>query len=118
MQSAQTIQQLADIEEGIPLWGCLPGSPSARAGMRYGDIITWIDTHRVKSVADYARAMKAREINRVTVRFIRDGKEYETTLELADIPEDHDLDEVAQQIVKERMMPIPRDGKDKDLPQA
>lgn len=118
MLSSRTVQQLADIEEGIPLWGCLPGSPSSKAGLQYGDIILWINEHRVKSVGDYARAIGSRTSDEVKVRFLRNGEASETVLFMADKASFLDFEEVAQHIVDERMVPIPREGDDDELPQA
>ena len=105
MQSARTIQELAEIQEGIPLWGIMPDSPSARAGLQYGDIILQIGDRRVKTVTDYAEAMKSRTGSTVTVRFFRGGQQLETELLMDPQSTSLSFEETAQHIVDNEMMP-------------
>ena len=105
MQSARTIRELAEIQEGIPLWGTMPGSPSARAGLRYGDIILQIADRRVKTITDYTEAMKARTGATVTVRFFRDGQELEAELQMDAASPSLSFEEAAQHIVDNKMIP-------------
>ena len=105
MQSAQTIRELAKIEEGIPLWGCIPDSPSARAGLRYGDIIVRIGGHRVKDVRDYIKAMKARLGTEIAVEVLRNGEPLEAIIIMADDAPPRDFEETARTVVEGRMIP-------------
>ncbi len=105
MQSAQTIRELAKIEEGIPLWGCIPDSPSARAGLRYGDIIVRIGGHRVKDVRDYIKAMKARLGTEIAVEVLRNGECHMAVLIMADDAPSRDFEETAKYIAEQRMLP-------------
>ncbi len=60
---------LAKAEEGIPVWSCTPGSPSERAGVRYGDIILEINGKRVRTIGDYLEESRASgETFQMTVR--------------------------------------------------
>ena len=52
MRRPETVQALAKALEGIPLLGCLPGSPSHDAGLRYGDVILEVNGRRVRDVQD------------------------------------------------------------------
>lgn len=56
MFSRTDIRRLARIEEGVPLWGCAPGSPAALAGLRYGDIVLFVDGMRTKTAQEYVEA--------------------------------------------------------------
>lgn len=56
MKKRKEILALADAEGGVPLWGCVPGSPAAIAGLRYGDILLRVDGERVRSIKDYVEA--------------------------------------------------------------
>ena len=68
------IAALATALEGVPVWGCLPGSPSHEAGIRAGDILLEVNGLRVKDVGDYIKARGA-EPTDMTVRLFRDGEE-------------------------------------------
>lgn len=108
MLSAQKIQQIADLEEGIPLWGTMPESPSARAGLQYGDIILQINEHRVKNITDYVEALNARTSPQVRVGFLRNGERLEAELLMNDeLPSLSALsfEKAAQHIVENRMIP-------------
>lgn len=105
MQSAHTIRELAKIEEGVPLWGCLPDSPSAQAGLRYGDIILRIGGHRVKDVRDYIKAMNARQGTEITVEVLRNGEPHEAILIMADDAPSRDFEETARYVAEQRMIP-------------
>jgi S1-C subfamily serine protease len=56
MKKRKEILALAEAEDGVPLWGCVPGSPAAVAGLRYGDILLRVNGERVRSIGDYVEA--------------------------------------------------------------
>jgi S1-C subfamily serine protease len=74
MQKPAQVHALADRLEGVPLLGCLPGSPSHDAGLRYGDVILEVNGQRTRTVQDYLTA-KARDPHRMVVVAFRDGRE-------------------------------------------
>lgn len=76
MLTRTNIERLARAEEGVPLWGCTPGSPAALAGLRYGDIVLSVDGQRTRTVEEYVRA-KAEDRDHVVV--FRRGAEVLTT---------------------------------------
>lgn len=76
MLTRTNIQRLARAEQGVPLWGCTPGSPAALAGLRYGDIVLSVDGRRTRSAEEYVAA-KAEE--RAHVIVFRRGAEVRTT---------------------------------------
>jgi S1-C subfamily serine protease len=80
MQSRNQVAQLATTLGGIPVWGCLPNSPAARLGIRYGDVILSVNGRPTPSADEYAVARDSRRDALVLVIF-RDGQE--RTLELS-----------------------------------
>ena len=39
MMQRKKLEEIAAAVQGVPVWGCLPGSTAAEAGVRYGDIV-------------------------------------------------------------------------------
>jgi len=52
---------LAKALEGIPVLGTLGGTPAARAGIRYGDILIEVNGVRTRTVLDYIEAKSLRD---------------------------------------------------------
>jgi S1-C subfamily serine protease len=74
------LSHLATVLGGIPIPGCLAGSPAARAGIRYGDVLLAIDGSPTPSWSDFLEAR--RFSSRVTVRVFRQGAELDIVMEL------------------------------------
>lgn len=74
MHSRRTIEYLAYLHEGVAVWGCLPGSPSARAGLRVGDIVLSVNGVRTRTAAEYFAARAWTQAG-MTVRIVREGVE-------------------------------------------
>jgi S1-C subfamily serine protease len=55
--------------------GCLPGTPAALAGVRYGDIVLWVNGQRTRSLGDYVEA-KALRTDGMNVVVFRSGEEH------------------------------------------
>lgn len=69
--------------KGVRLGGTVPGGPSEQAGLQTGDIIVRAGSEQItvlKELSDVIRAASAGE--RLTVYFLRGGKEYQTTIEV------------------------------------
>jgi S1-C subfamily serine protease len=60
MISKQAVFALAKALEGLPVLGTLEGTPAARAGVRYGDVLLSVNGMRTRSAADYVEAKNLR----------------------------------------------------------
>src|SRR5215475_6408693 len=65
---------LAKALEGIPVLGTLSGTPAARAGIRYGDVLLAVNGKRTKNVLDYVEA-KALRTDGMSITVFRTGSE-------------------------------------------
>jgi len=61
MMPRKQLEEVATALEGVPVWGCLPGSAAAEVGVRYGDIVLRVNGVRTQGIEDYleARALRA-----------------------------------------------------------
>lgn len=71
---------LAKALEGIPILGSLSGTPAARAGIGYGDILLSVNGMRTRTVMDYIEAKSIRNDGMKLVIF-RTGSERVEELE-------------------------------------
>ena len=74
MISRKQLEQIATTVRGIPVWGCLPGSTAAEAGVRYGDIVLGVNGMPTPSIEAYLDARKLRS-DGYELRLYRDGEE-------------------------------------------
>ncbi len=70
---------LAKALEGLPVLGALDGTPAARAGVRYGDVLISVNGVRTRTVADYVEAKNLRTDGMAIVVF-RAGSEQSSEL--------------------------------------
>jgi S1-C subfamily serine protease len=82
MLSPRSLERLAEIYQGIPILGSLPGTPAAHHGLRYGDILVKVNDIRTAKVTDFFRA-RALDGEHMRVEFVRDGTHITLTLPLA-----------------------------------
>jgi len=88
MLSSEQLTKLATVLGGLPVLGCRPGSPAARAGIRYGDVVLSVNGMKTPDWASYVEA-RALARQRMQVAIFRGGQEVE--LELAfDVNAVHD----------------------------
>jgi len=70
-------------EKGVRIGGTSPGGPAAAAGLREGDIIIRMDDKPVVGLRDLSDLLKTKQPgDRVTVLFLRQGKELKTAVVL------------------------------------
>jgi S1-C subfamily serine protease len=79
------LSQLAVALQGLPVYGCLPGSPAERAGVRYGDVLLSVDGYATPSWDAYIAA-RERSGASILLRLFRDGQELEV-----EVPLDRDM---------------------------
>ena len=61
MISRDQLQQLAKALGGIPILGCLEGSPVQKAGIQYGDVLLTLNDQKVGSASEYVEAKSLRQ---------------------------------------------------------
>jgi S1-C subfamily serine protease len=85
MLSRSTLAALALSLNGLPVYGCLPGSPADRAGVRYGDVLLRVDGQATPTWDAY---IAARESSGDAIRVVlfRDGAELELEIVLDRTP--------------------------------
>jgi len=75
------LEALAEVVQGIPVLGCLPGSTASEAGVRYGDIVLEVNGLRTLDIDDYLNGRKLRS-DGMALRLFRDGTELSLFVEL------------------------------------
>ena len=63
MAYREELEKMAEIYEGIAIFGVVPGTTSHRAGVRAGDILVMVNGRRVRKLSDYAAARKRHEMS-------------------------------------------------------
>jgi S1-C subfamily serine protease len=72
MMSPHELGRLATALGGLPVLGCLSGSPADEAGMRYGDILLSINGSKTGSLEDFMQA-RGQCNGRIVARVFRMG---------------------------------------------
>lgn len=79
------IARVYGLGSGIPVSTVVPGSPADQAGLKVGDTITAVDGKKVTKGNELVSDIAARKPgSKVTLTFIRNGKEQEATVSIAD----------------------------------
>ena len=81
MQNRSDLLALAEALRGLPIFGCLAGSPAAVAGVRYGDVLLSVDDIPTTNWNEFAQA-RSQSKGRFTARIFRDGVELVVAIEL------------------------------------
>jgi S1-C subfamily serine protease len=81
MLSPHDLSRLATALGGLPVLGCMAGSPAEEAGMRYGDILLSINGTKTGSLEEFLNA-RNRCDGRMVARVFRQGVELELAFEL------------------------------------
>jgi len=81
MLAPADLTRLATDLGGLPILGCLAGSPAGNAGLCYGDIILSINGLSTGSWSDFFQARR-QITGQISVRVFRQGVEFDAALEL------------------------------------
>jgi S1-C subfamily serine protease len=74
MRSRADLARLAAALGGLPVLGCLEGSPAAEAGVRYGDVLLAINGNSTATWDDFIEARRVASKG-FTARIFREGTE-------------------------------------------
>jgi S1-C subfamily serine protease len=74
MISRKQLEEIANVVQGVPVWGCLPGSTAAEAGVRYGDIVVAVNGVPTPGIDAYLEARKLRS-DGFELKLFRSGEE-------------------------------------------
>ena len=85
MKPVDNLYELARILDGVPVLGIIPNSPSAKAGLRYGDILMECNGNRTRNLDDYLDARKL-DRERMLLKIFRGGSELDLELRLGRAP--------------------------------
>jgi C-terminal processing protease CtpA/Prc len=77
----QDLIQLARSLNGLPVYGCLPGSPAEKAGVRFGDVLLSVDGLATPTWEAYIEA-RAHSGESIRLRLFRNGTEFEVDVVL------------------------------------
>jgi S1-C subfamily serine protease len=83
MQHPEALTKVANSLRGLPILGCSSGSPAARAGLRYGDIVLSVDGAPTPSWFAFFEASGRAAACVLRLRVFRHGSELELQLPLA-----------------------------------
>ena len=81
----RNLVELACKLDGLPIFGCLKGSPAALAGVRYGDVLMAVDGEPTPTWDAYLR-VRERSKETITLLLFRDGQELEVRVQLREGP--------------------------------
>ncbi|HEY4239553.1 MAG TPA: PDZ domain-containing protein [Kofleriaceae bacterium] len=103
MQRRTDLDKLAAALGGLPVIGAWPGSPAAREGLRYGDVLLSVNG---RPVPDWVAYLRARQLDATAMRVVifRDGAQFELVLAF-----DHrgplDPAQILAELIAERVLP-------------
>jgi S1-C subfamily serine protease len=81
MRKRSDVVALANALGGLPVFGCLAGSPADLAGIRYGDIVMSLDGCATPSWDMYL-AVRERSGTVIALKLFRDGAELDVRVDL------------------------------------
>lgn len=83
----EAVAKRFNVSEGLYVHSVVPGGPAAQAGLAEGDVIVSIDGEPADSADSLAQAVLTKQPgDKITIEYIRDGKQLKTTVTLAEQP--------------------------------
>ncbi len=114
MMQRKQLEKIAATVQGVPVWGCLPGSTAAEAGVRYGDIVLAVNGVPTPSIVEYLEGRKLRTDGFALLLF-RDGQELAVFVPFR--PPSDPISALVEQIADGRYVsPVAGGERPKDLP--
>ncbi len=101
MISRKQLEEIAATVRGVPVWGCLPGSSAAEAGVRYGDIVLEVNGMLTPGINEYLSARALRK-DGISLRLFRNGHELSLFVEFR--PPVDTLEALTEQIADGRYL--------------
>ena len=84
-----------DRVRGVVVVQVMEGSPSARAGLKRGDVILSLENNEIIDKSDYSERVSTYPVgNTIHMKILRDGKERLASLEVSLLPENQVADYV------------------------
>lgn len=105
----EDVTRLATRLNGVPVLGCRPGSPAARAGVQYGDIVMAVND---MPTPDWASFIEARKLGRgrMRVELFRAGETLVFELALSAPAAPVDPAALLQELIEDGVMPRASDA--------
>lgn len=104
MISRDAVFALAKALEGVPVLGALEGSPAAKVGIRYGDVLLTVNGLRVRTISEYVEARNIRT-DGMTASVFRGGETLELDLAYDAPAETIDVASLAETLARMRLLP-------------
>ena len=84
-----------DRVRGVVVVQVMKGSPGARAGLKRGDVILFLENNEISDKSDYSERVSTYPVgNTIQMKILRDGKERLMSLEVSSLPESQVADYV------------------------
>ena len=115
----EQLGKLAETLQGVPVWGCLPGSRGQAAGLRYGDVVLSVNGQRTSDAAAYLAARRLRG-DGMSLEVFRDGETHTVNLHFEQSTEatsEEKMRDVALLLLQARILPedaSPPEARDSD----
>jgi S1-C subfamily serine protease len=102
----EDVARMATRLKGVPILGCRPGSPAARAGVRYGDILIAVNG---MATPDWGAYIEARALVRghMCVELFRTGDTLILEFDLPAQTEQVDPAALLEELIEHGMVPLP-----------
>jgi S1-C subfamily serine protease len=114
MMQRKQLEEIAATVKGVPVWGCLPGSTAAEAGVRYGDIVLAVNGVPTPTIVEYLEGRRLRT-DGFDLRLFRDGMELNVFVPFRTVSDP--MAALAEQIADGRYVsPAPSSAPPKALP--